>query len=209
MELDSLKEIWNDAGEKNERQPANTEILEMLTKSSKSPVAKMMHNVLVEMILIIVLFGGVAVFYFIAFKGRFNSIAWLYLITAGLSTWYYYSKWKLLHSMQCVACQVKSNLQLQVNTLEKYIRFYLIAGTAIVPFLFIFLGILFYYNFPSARLDPLFPPIYTASVKKWALWVLSQSAFTALVYFVNKWYVNRLYGRHTRKLKELVSQMEE
>ena len=209
MELDALKEIWQDAGEKNGLKPGNTEILDMLNKSSKSPVAKMIHNVLVEMILVIVLFGGVAIFYFIAFKGRFNSVAWLYIVTACLSTWYYYRKWKLLHSMQCVACQVKSNLQLQVNTLEKYIRFYLIVGTAIVPFLFIFLGVLFFYNFPSGRFDPLFPPLYTASVKKWAIWVLSQSAFTALVYVVNRFYVNKLYGRHIRKLKELVNQMEE
>jgi hypothetical protein len=209
MELDELKEIWKDAGEKNGPRPGNTEILDMLSKSSKSPVAKMMHNVLVEMILIIVLFGGVAVFYFFAFKGRFISISWLYIATACLSTFYYYRKWKLLHEMQCVACQVKSNLQLQVKTLEKYIRFYLIAGTAIVPLLFIFFGVLFYLSFPSGRFDPLFPPLYTAFGKKWIIWALSQSAFTAFVYLANRWYINKLYGRHIRKLKELICQMEE
>jgi hypothetical protein len=209
MELDSLKEIWNDAGEKKGQQPGNAEILDMLGKSSRSPVAKMIRNIFMEMIVINVAMGGVAVFYFLAFKGRFNSISWLYIGTACLTTFYYYRKWKLLRGMQCVACQVKSNLQLQVNTLGKYVRFYLIAGTAIVPVLFIFLGILFYYNFPSGKFYPLFPPLFTTSVAKWTLWALTQSVVTALFYIANKWFINKLYGRHVQKLRELISQMEE
>ena len=30
-----------------------------------------------------------------------------------------------------------------------------------------------------------------------------------LLYFLNKWYVNKLYGQHVKQLKELLKQMEE
>ncbi|MEJ0104325.1 MAG: hypothetical protein WDO19_17955 [Bacteroidota bacterium] len=157
MELDALKEIWKDAGEKKEQLPGNTDILDMLNKSSKSPVAKMMRNVLGEAIFMVVLFDAVAIFYFTAFNGKFSSIAWVYIFIAVFFVFYYYRKWKLLSKMQCVACQVKSNLKRQVRTLEKYIRFYLLASAAMVPLVFIFLGILFYYKFPDGSLGLILP----------------------------------------------------
>jgi hypothetical protein len=212
MELDSLKEIWKDAGDKSGSQPGNAEIMDMLNKSSQSPIAKMIHSVLAEAIVIIIVFGGVAIYYFIAFKGMFNSVAWLYIITAALCVFYYYRKWKLLHEMQCVSCQVKSNLQQQVHTLENYVRFYLLAGTALVPLLFVFLGVLFYYKFPTGAFSFIFPPMHKSSGAAriaWITWALSLSVITVLTYAGNRWFINRLYGRHIRKLKQVLDQMEE
>ena len=212
MELDGLKEIWKDAGDKNRLLPSNTEIMDMLGKSSRSPVAKMMRNVLIEAILIVVLFGGVAIYYFIAFKGMFNAVAWVYIVTAAIFVFYYYRKWKLLHEMQCVACQVKSNLQRQVRTLERYVRFYLWAGTAMVPLLFIILGVLFYYKFPTGAFSVIYPPMYKSAATEfiaWITWVLSLALVTVAIYAGNRWFINRLYGRHIRRLKEVLDQMEE
>ncbi|MEJ0106484.1 MAG: hypothetical protein WDO19_29815 [Bacteroidota bacterium] len=221
MELDALKEIWKDAGEKKEQLPGNTEILDMLNKSSKSPVAKMMRNVLAEAIFMVVLFGAVAIFYFIAFKGRFSSIAWVYIITAALFVFYYCRKWKLLNEMQCAACQVKGNLKRQVRTLEKYIRFYLLAGTAVVPLVFIFLGILFYYKFPDGSLGLILPrlqdtatsvPLQNAGIsmlKTTFIWITCLFLLTIFVYRGSRWFINRLYGQHILKLKQLIDQMEE
>jgi len=221
MELDALKEIWKGAGEKKEQLPGNTEILNMLNKSSKSPVAKMMRNVLAEAIIIIVSFGAVAIFYFTAFKGRFSSIAWVYVVIAAFFVFYYYRKWKLLNEMQCVACQVKSNLKRQVRTLEKYIRFYLLAGTAMVPLVFIFLGVLFYYKFPAGSLGFILPPLQNTAtsiplqnagpsmLKASFIWVVCLFLVTIFVYRGSRWFINRLYGQHILKLKQLIDQMEE
>ncbi len=209
MELDAWKEIWKDADLEEKSKPGNAEILEMIGKLPRNPIAKMKHSVLVETILIVVLFGGVAIFYFIAFNGSFNSVAWLYLILIGLSVIYYYRKWKLLSEMQCAACQVKSNLQRQVSTLDRYVRFYLWAGTLIVPLIFTFLGVLFYYKFPRGNAIFIFPPFGITGLKSWLIWLVFISVFTAILYRVNRWYVSRLYGRHVERLKELLNQMEE
>jgi hypothetical protein len=209
MELDAWKEIWKDTDREKNTKPGNAEILDMIGRLPRNPIAKMKHTVLVETILIVVLFGGVAIFYFIAFNGNFNSVAWLYIVMTALFGMYYYRKWKLLSEMQCAACQVKSNLQRQVNTLEKYIRFYLIAGTVFVPLIFIFLGVLFYYKFPTGNSIFIFPPIGTTGLKSWVIWLAFISVFTVLLYMANRWYVNRLYSRHVEKLKQLLNQMEE
>jgi len=209
MELDAMKEIWKEGGFEKKPQPGNIEILDMISRLPRNPIAKMKHTVLAETITIVVLFGGVAIFYFIAFNGNFNSVAWLYLIMIALSVLYYYRKWKLLSEMQCVACQVKSNLQRQVKTLEKYVRFYLIAGTLLVPLIFVFLGVLFYYKFPAGNSIFIFPPFGTNSLKSWVIWLAFTIVFTILLYIVNRWYVDRLYGRHVDRLKQLLNQMEE
>ncbi|MBS1575640.1 MAG: hypothetical protein JST09_10090 [Bacteroidetes bacterium] len=209
MELDALKEIWQEADKKNESAPPNNEIMEMLNKSPKSPVAKMMRNVLIEMTLIIVLFGGVALFYFIAFDKRFISIAWVYIITASVYTFYYFLKWRLLRSMQCVACQVKGNLQRQVNKLTRYVRFYLISGTFVVPVVFIFLGFLFYFKFPEGALKPIFPPVKELTMYTWAKWLIFLTGITLFAWWGNRYFINKLYGQHILRIKQLLSQMEE
>ncbi|MES1214448.1 MAG: hypothetical protein ABUT20_02935 [Bacteroidota bacterium] len=212
MELDSLKELWKDADEKAAPLPDHAAIMDMLNKSSRSPVAKMIRNVLIEATAIVVTFGTVAVYYFIAFEGMFNSVAWMYIISAAIFVIYYYRKWKLLREMQCVACQVKSNLQRQVKILENYVRFYLLAATAIVPLLFALLGVLFYYKFPNGAFSFFFPPMHkTASgaLITWVSWVVSLAVITALIYAGNRWFINRLYSRHILKLKEILHQMEE
>lgn len=209
MELDALKEVWQDAHTKSDSATTNSEIIEILNKSPKSPVAKMMRNVLIEMALIIVLFGGVALLYFIAFDKRFISIAWVYVITAVLYVFYYYQKWKLLRSMQCVACQVKDNLQKQVNKLTAYIRFYLISSTVIVPAVFLFLGLLFYFKFPEGKFAPVFPPSKGITLFTWIMWVLFLTAVTLFAWWGNRYFINKLYGQHILRLKELLKQMEE
>ena len=100
----------------------------------------------------------------------------------------------------------------QVQTLERYTRFYLISGTAMVPLLFIFLGILFYYKFPNGAFSVIFPPLYKSTgnaLLVWAGWALSLTVMTALTYLGNRFYVNRLYGRHILKLKQVLEQMAE
>lgn len=209
MELDSLKEIWKDAEAKQPATLADEEIMAMLNKSSSNPVSKMKRNVLIETILIIVLFGAVAIYYFIAFKGKFSSIAWVYVVTAAIFTFYYYRKWKLLHNMQCIACQVRSNLKKQVNTLERYIRFYFFWGTAMVPIIFIFLGLLFYYKFPEGSLPPVFPAPSAITTTTWIAWLGFLILFTLVAWYGNRYYIKRLYGQHIQQLKRLLEQMEE
>ena len=112
--------------------------------------------------------------------------------------------------MQCTSCRVKSNLELQFKTLERYVRFYLVSGTAIIPILFIFLGIVLYYKKPTLIGKTILYPSATNAAWKFLLaWLVLLTISTTIIWVVNRGYVNKLYGRHIRRLKQLLAQMNE
>jgi len=206
MELDQLKKIW-------QQEPSATkedqQLLQLLRKRSNNPIARMKRNLLFELIAIVALYGATIVYYAYAFHGTMSEVSWFMVVIALSFLLYYYMKNRLLNKMECVACQVKSNLQRQVNTLEKYVKFYLIVGTALAPITIIFFGWLFYIKFP-AKTNSIF---YLSGNYAWwqttFAWLIFFIVFTVPIYYVNKWYVKRLYGRHIQKLKELLNEMDE
>ena len=48
-------------------------------------------------------------------------------------------------------------------------------------------------------------------VREWKIAALFAVAAvcTIAVYFLNRWYIHKLYGRHVRKLQELLREMDE
>lgn len=205
MELDELKEIWKTASGVPHR--SNDEILQMMQETSKSPVAKMRRNLLMELLVVVVSVSCVSVYYFTAFNGRLQEVSWAYILLALLFFWYYYQKNKLLKSMQCVACRVKSNLELQLKTLEKYVKLYLIIGTALIPVMlcFMFYLVLNYKKIPINNSFGMNGDEGNFTL----LYVLFTVVFTVALYFLNRWYIHLLYGRHIHKLKQLIREMEE
>ena len=207
MELDQWKEIWKEEGESPSNDLKKLQML--LEKKSKSPVAKMKRNLKIELWLIIISYGAMILFYFIAFKGQLSEVSWFMLFIGLLFVAYYQRKNKLLSEMECLSCQVKSNLQKQTTTLEQYIRFYLIAGTALAPVSLLFFAWLFNVKRrTNTNYNILYPSADNPVWKVALAWVLLTVIITILFYFMNKWYVRKLYGKHVEKLKEVLSEME-
>ena len=42
-----------------------------------------------------------------------------------------------------------------------------------------------------------------------AVLVIMATVFTIPMYFLNKWYVRKLYGQHIERLKKIVDEMDE
>jgi len=207
MELDDIKDIWND-------KPADVvgsdKISAMLNRQSHNPIAKMKRNLRMELLIVIFSFGVVAAYYFIAFKSEYSIIGWGYVLLLVLFCYYFFRKNKLLSQMECSSCKVKSNLELQLRTLERYVKFYLISGTAIIPILFIFLGIVLYYKKPKLIDETILYPSATNPVWKFLLaWFFLLTISTTIMWVLNRSYVNKLYGRHIDDLKQLLLQMDE
>ncbi|HEU4576039.1 MAG TPA: hypothetical protein VFS36_13635 [Chitinophagaceae bacterium] len=210
MDIEHLKTIWVDLEETLVKVPGEENIANLLTRSSKSIIAKMKRNVMTELLLVILLFGCVAVYYFFAFHGWFREITWAYSILLLVFAGYFYRKYALLRGMDCAGFPVKNNLQQQLITLEKYVHFYLLGGTALVPLTIIFLAFVFYKKMPTASsklfffpVQGYFPPLLIL------LWIAAIAVIFALAWRCNRWWAYRLYGRHIRGLKELLSQLQE
>ncbi len=207
MELDDMKNIWKD----NSIEAASVDkISTMIGRQSQSPIAKMKRNLRMELLILIFSLGIVAAYYFIAFKSEYSIIGWVYALLLVLFCYYFFRKNKLLNEMQCSSCRVKSNLELQLRMLERYVRFYLVSGTAILPILFIFLGIVLYYKKPILINETILYPSATNPVWEFLLaWFILLSVSTMIMWVLNRGYVNKLYGRHINKLKQLLTQINE
>jgi hypothetical protein len=205
MELESLKTIWKDVG----TSPAITsaeELERMLSQKSKSPIAKLKRNLLWELIAVAVLYGITIIYYLSANKPGMLYIVTMLLVLGALYGWYYVSKRKLLNSMECVTCEVKSNLSTQLTTLEKLVKLYLWVGTLLVPFLLILsflVGLFFSDN------GELLAKLGNKIIIVFVIWALISFVLSIPVYFLNKWYINLLYGRHVKKLRQIVNEMNE
>lgn len=208
MELEYLKEVWKVAAD-IEAFPAGEKkaLLNVGAGApSQSVVSKMKRNLLYELLTVLVCVTIIAVFYFIAFGGRLKEVSWAYMLLALIFISYYYKKNKLLKSMQCPACRVKYNLSLQLTTLEKYVRLYLIVGTFMAPAVMLFFYALLHYK----RISVFYSSYEIRNAAGFTLlYLLVTAIFTIIFYFFNRWYINRLYGRYIQKLKDLLLEMEE
>jgi len=207
MELDDMKNIWNEAGKTTSLQ--GNKISGMISKPSHGPIARMRRNIRFELITVLILFSASAVYYLIAFNG-YSIVSWMYVFLLVLFCLYFSQKNKLLKEMQCTTCHVRSNLELQVKMLEKYVRFYLNWGTAMIPTLMIFFGIVLYFKKPGLIDKTILYPSVNNPVWKFLLsWLILLSVVTIIMYWLNRHYVHGLYGRHIQRLKQLLAQMSE
>ena len=228
MELDSLKEIWREAqpdeahgmsrpddapGAGDRHADAYTgreSLLPLLQQRSRGPVARMRRNLRIELLCIIVAYVPLILFYLVEFQGRLRAISLLLLLVGGLFCAYYYRKSRLLSTMQCLSCQVRSNLARQVGTLKKYTRFYLLASTIVIPAMAILTYLIFHFRLFYPDNTTVYHSLSPAPWwKNSTIWLLMLVPFTVAMYYFNVWYINKLYGRHIKKLQELLREMDE
>lgn len=199
MELEQLKEIWSNV-ESKQPGPSASELQAMLQKKSQSPIAKMKRNLTWELITIIV-FYSITIFSLRHYDKIFVSLTILLLIIGLLFGIYFYFKYRLLQSMECLTCEVKSNLQMQLQTLEKYVRIYFVFGNLLTPIVFFVTGFITYMQREGE--------LTISPLRFWIIFSIIGILFSVLVYFLNKWYLHKLYGQHIRKLKDILHDMEE
>jgi len=221
MELDSLKDIWKNLGEEELQPGREVPISSMLQKRSQSTIARLKRNLNRELIAVVVIYS-LTIWYIIAFQQLYSELAILLTLVGGAFLFYYYRKNKLLKEMQCVACEVRSNLKQQLLTLEKYVRFYFIAGTILTPLAYFAAGVIILFN--EQQLTPSLSNVpfeaetsvsqmpiasHISNHRFFVLFLSIGAVLTVGSYFVNRWLINKMYGQHIQKLKELLLQMEE
>ena len=204
MELDNLKAIWHDLEDSERSGKDDQGIMDLLQGRSRSAVSVMRRNLLIEMIAAVILYGA-AIFYFLVMSfGRYNEIAILFGVVGVFSGVYYYRKYTLLARMQCVTCQVRSNLQKQLKTLEKYVRFYFVSGILLTPIAYFATGLIVLLNYPAENIVSAF-----RDSNEYILFVGIGIVVTVSSFFFNRWYIRKLYGQHISQLKKLLHEMEE
>ncbi len=199
MDLDNLKNIWK------EQETATTpdtekDIISMLSKKSQRPIARMKRNLFWELIVVVILYVLVITYFMLDQGGRYWENGLLLFLIGIIFLVYYYYKNRLLKRMECVTCEVRSNLEMQVTTLGKYVRFYFWAGVLLTPIAYYASGAIILYKSAIGLHAP---------SRLLFIFIGIGIPLSILSYYLNKWYVNKLYGQHVAKLKELLGQMGE
>lgn len=204
MELDNLKTIW-----KEQELPAGDDqvyaemLAQLIRERSRGPIERMQRNLRIEGVLMLVTYIPTVMMYFFLFHGQLSAIGLMMAVILVYFLVYFYQKNRLLKKMRCVTCEVRSNMARQVSMLGKYIRFYLWSAMAVkVVALVIAYWVLEYSEMQVRHLQSphWFKPLYL---------VIFLVPFMLGSYFLNRWYVHKLYGRHVKKLTELLREMDE
>jgi len=202
MELDKLKQLWNDSS--NSSLPINEEGLsQILSNRSRRPIALIKRNLKLELLFVILSYGFII--WLISNQVSRNLLYFdiiLLVVTGILFFIYARFKYKLLNKMECVSCEVKSNLSLQLNSLEKLVKLYFKFGNIGVIFIYLIAGAISYIEAEGETV--LFPQALEIVI------FLSIGAVLAIInYYFSRWYLFKLYGKHIQKLKKILYEMDE
>jgi hypothetical protein len=215
MELESLKYIWHTLEAPPDIKLDRQAVLAMIERKSQAPVARMRRNLIGEGILLLIGYTPGIFIFLLGFNGRLAAISWLFIFLLVLFFSYYFRKYQLLWAMQCPTCQLRSNLARQVDTLRRYTRFYLLAGTGMIPLMYVLSYMIIRWKLPAA---PSSLPIATSTLYQrlhpapwWGspfFWLILLVPMTIGIYYLNAWYIHRLYGRHIKKLQDLLQELD-
>jgi len=208
MELESLKYVWHSLEAPPSREQDRQALLAMLGRRSQTTVDRMRRNLVGEGILLLVIYTPAFLCFLLGFDGRLTAVSWLFPGMAVLFLAYYYRKYRLLNAMQCPNCQLRSNLARQVDTLKKYTRFYLLAGTGMIPLMYLLSWLIIRWKLSAAAsviYQRLHPTPWWASPFFWLTLLIP---VTVGIYYLNSRYISRLYGRHIKKLQELLQELD-
>jgi len=197
MELDDLKQVWK---EQPSGPDAGKEALqELMLGKSKGPIARIRRNLNRELVVVLVMYVLAILFYIFVDRSRYWNVAIMLAVILVLFFIYYYKKSRLLKAMDQVSGQVKATLERQIQLLERYLRFYFLAGTIGTPLVFLVTLFLLKSRMPLG--------IVLSDFFNWPM-AAGMGILVLLSYLLNKWYVNKLYGRHLERLRELVGQLD-
>ena len=203
MELDELKSIWknNAPGFQSKDE---SEIALMLKKQSTSIIEKLKRSVWFE--LIFTTMGGIALLVYALTIShgvlKWFSVSALILFVGYL--FYYGKKLMLLNRYGMANENIKSNLELLVNNLDSYLKFYKRSYTILYPICFclmlLFIGL-------ERGADEFITAI--TKPEKIVTLILLAVFFFFCSTWLTKWFLKKLYGNHVEKLKCLLRDLEQ
>lgn len=125
---------------------------------------------------------------------------WSYItFCIGLCLFFYFN-YRLVSKMECMDCMIKSDLERQVETLEKRLRWRLMGIRIVLVFFIVLSEILPYFDHEPMLEKWHFVPL--------TIRLLVYAALLAFQYFATPVISKRKYGQHLSYLKQLLNEMQ-
>ncbi len=193
MELDDLKHIWQNAGEESQPSMDAEALLRLTKQSSQNIIERLVRNIWYE--LVVSIFVVIAWFYYTLFYAeehwRIGGLTMGIFMIASLG----FYLWGLfrLKSISMADISLKESLTLLIKQFKLYLKAYTWLNILLIPFA----------NFLGAYLilSPLEDGIKTS--------VMVAVGMAPLMWWLMRWYINRLYGQHLTRLEGILQELNE
>ncbi len=200
MELNELKILLDKSGNKPEARKDLTDLNALLNKRSGSLFAGIRRSICFEMLLAFVLIIATALL-------AFNTASWSLRIYSSIfcvaSIIFVATQALLLKKInlrQKEAISLRQSILQTLSIIRNYSRAYFILSNVLVPACLL---LALYLSLADPEREG---EIYTITSKL----LLAVAIFTVCIamYFINKWYLGRLFGNTADKLEELLKELE-
>jgi len=198
MELDDLKQTWKQS-EKNQK-PLNSNIMDIIQHKSYGPIAALKKRfkkqmIIIPMMLIIVINS------FSRHHQLFTDVMfWCYIAFCFSLSIYFYFNYRIVGKMEYMDGMIKSNLERQVEMLEKRLRWHILGVRIALLFFIVLSEVLPYFQY-----EPMLEKWHTVAP---VLRILAYAGLLALQYFASRALSQYKYGKHLSYLKELINEMQ-
>jgi hypothetical protein len=196
MELDELKNIWNNAGFQRKN---DAELLAMLKGNSKSIIEKLKKSVWFELIFTFIA-GILLLLYALTLPS--GALKWISVSILGLCVFYsffYIQKLLMLARFNPAEDNLRASLQKLEANLSSYLKFYRRSYTILYPVYFV-LGLL--YGAIERGMDEFLNTVSKPAVIAYLLGVAA--LFLMISTWFANWYFRKLYGNHLQSLRTLL-----
>lgn len=193
MELDDLKHIWQNAGEESQPSMDAEALLRLSKQRSQNIIERLVRNIWYE--LVVSIFVVIAWFYYTLFYAeehwRIGGLTMGIFMIASLG----FYLWGLfrLKSISMADISLKESLTQLIKQFKLYIKAYTWLNILLIPFA----------NFLGAYL--IFSPLEDG-IKTSAMIAVGMAP---LMWWLMRWYINRLYGQHLTRLEGILQELNE
>lgn len=200
MELEELKIIWKNYDTVFERKE-ETEIAMMLKKKSSSIVERLKRTVWFELAFTLIVSIGLLIYALALPAGGLKWTSISIILLCLIYTVYYVKKLMLLNQFD--PANIRDSLISLIDNLSSYLRFYKRSYTTLYPVYFC-IGLLF------GGMERGADEFFDSLVKPRSLILLS--LLGGVFYFLStkftSWYLQKLYGNHLHKLRNLLTDLQ-
>lgn len=199
MELDDLKHPWKQTNKINK--PFKKDIMELIQQPEYGPVAALKKEFKKQIRVMIL---AMAIIIMTTIKEiadlRNNFLFWSYMAFCAGVIVFHFMNYRIARQMEIMDGDISSNLQKQINSLEKRLRWKRIVLPLVTLFFIALLEILPGYQ-------------HFRMLDKWhSILPLSRvgiyAGFLILQFFTNRWITQVKFGNHIEYLKKLLKEME-
>jgi hypothetical protein len=209
MELNDLKQIFNDSIVAQTEAKSDEAIQSMINVRTKNVMSKLQHSLMVEIVLCYI---SVFVFGLIILFASESYTAWYFGVFGSLIFLFGFMLIFLLRRIRkenLADLPVKANLERLHNLIDQFVKRYFQLAMLLIPVCLFasFFMILSNSNYGSFDNKNLMILILHVPGHTWVLFFCAALIFTAVSYIFARWYLRKLYGNYLKDLKQVIYEL--